>query len=174
MYDGLCEGINTSSINVKVKADLRVFNRHDLVTSNSSPRGEVGRLGGLGGPRPIRQVLTRPPNPPIAGLQNPPTHCHPHRHFQTYPDQSLQVWTWRVMFQRCRTLLHHHLIGCVHLRSVRGTFLQTKQGKSRLRRELQLAKHCSMHPGCYKRQLGSEICQQIQFRPAELHQLGAH
>ncbi len=47
--DGLCEGINTSSINVKVKADLRVFNRHDLVTFKFFAKGEVGRLGGLGG-----------------------------------------------------------------------------------------------------------------------------
>ncbi len=47
--DGLWEEINHNSINVKVKADLEVSNRHDLVTFKFFAKCEVGRLGGLGG-----------------------------------------------------------------------------------------------------------------------------
>ncbi len=46
---GFWEEINHNSINVKVKADLEVSNRHDLVTFKFFAKCEVGRLGGLGG-----------------------------------------------------------------------------------------------------------------------------
>ncbi len=33
------------------------------------------------------------------------------------------------VYRRCLTLHLHHLIGCVHLRSVRDTFLSNQAGK---------------------------------------------